>query len=270
MATESAPRSMGPSAPISTACFPRATVVVLGHGSRTAAANHSFLAVVQRVAALSALADVRGAFLQLATPDLAEVLALPDLAERVLVVPTLLFAAGHLKRDLPALVDAARRRTQRAIVATGPLAASAAMVNLGVALARGVIQRIPQRCTLVVVGRGSSDREAILAFDRVAATIGRELGIPVEPAFVAATAPSVEIALSRVRTPGAVVLPLMVSAGQVVYAIEAACAAFRVGRPDVHIEVAPHLGGHEQFSAALAEHVLGELRARDWAAPSPR
>ena len=85
-------------------------VLVLGHGSRDAAANTDFEALVAAYSAAHPELDVAHGYVELAEPPLA--VALQTLARRcehVVVLPLFLFAAGHVKNDLPLALHHARR-----------------------------------------------------------------------------------------------------------------------------------------------------------------
>src|SRR5258707_5141020 len=86
-------------------------LLLVGHGTRDAAGLDEFAVVVERVR-VAASEPVEGCFLELARPTIGEGLArLVDRGvRRVTVVPVLLFAAGHAKRDIPAAVEEAAAR----------------------------------------------------------------------------------------------------------------------------------------------------------------
>jgi sirohydrochlorin cobaltochelatase len=85
-------------------------VVLFAHGARDARWAEPFEAVARRVRERGPALDVRLAFLELMTPTLRE--AGDALAqagcERVDVVPLFLGAGGHVRNDLPVLVDELR------------------------------------------------------------------------------------------------------------------------------------------------------------------
>ncbi len=83
-------------------------LILFAHGARDARWAEPFDAVARRVREQAGSTLVRLAFLELMTPSLAQ--AGGELAEagctRVDVVPLFLGVGGHLRKDLPALVDA--------------------------------------------------------------------------------------------------------------------------------------------------------------------
>jgi sirohydrochlorin ferrochelatase len=90
-----------------------ADLLLVGHGSRDPGAATEFAALRDLVAARLPGRQVAGGFLELAEPPIDQ--ALDDLvlaagAGDVVAVPYVLFGAGHLKDDGPAVLGRARRR----------------------------------------------------------------------------------------------------------------------------------------------------------------
>lgn len=87
---------------------PASGLILFAHGARDPRWAEPFAAVAARVQAVQPQAMVRLAFLEFMAPDLPTAGA--ELARagcgRVAVVPLFLGAGGHVRRDLPALVDA--------------------------------------------------------------------------------------------------------------------------------------------------------------------
>lgn len=87
-------------------------LLLFAHGARDPRWADPFRAVAERIRARAPGCAVELAFLEFMSPDLTE--AGVRLAEagctRVDVVPLFLGAGGHVRRDLPALVDALRSR----------------------------------------------------------------------------------------------------------------------------------------------------------------
>ena len=90
---------------------PTRALVLFAHGARDARWREPFDRLQQKVAAALPGCEVRLAFLELMTPVLPDALA--DLAARgmsdITVVPVFLGQGGHLRRDLPALLDQCRQ-----------------------------------------------------------------------------------------------------------------------------------------------------------------
>jgi sirohydrochlorin cobaltochelatase len=90
----------------------RKGVILFGHGSRDALWRQPIDAVAARLARRHPALAVRCAFLELDTPDLATAAAelVGEGVSQVTVLPMFLGSGKHAREDLPALVDALRRR----------------------------------------------------------------------------------------------------------------------------------------------------------------
>jgi sirohydrochlorin cobaltochelatase len=85
-------------------------LVLFAHGARDARWAEPFEAVAARIRAAAPDLPVALAYLELMTPSLAEAVAqlVARGATRVDVVPLFLGTGGHLRQDLPPLVDSLR------------------------------------------------------------------------------------------------------------------------------------------------------------------
>lgn len=87
-------------------------LILFAHGARDPRWAAPFEAVAERVRQARPDAPVRLAFLELMTPSLGE--AIDELAalgcRSIDVLPLFLGTGGHLRRDLPALIETARAR----------------------------------------------------------------------------------------------------------------------------------------------------------------
>lgn len=88
----------------------KAGLILFAHGARDPAWASPFEAVAARVRQARPDAEVRLAFLELMTPSLPEAGAALAAAgcTQVAVLPLFLGAGGHVRKDLPRLVDALR------------------------------------------------------------------------------------------------------------------------------------------------------------------
>ena len=187
-------------------------LLLVGHGTREEAGVAEFLAVAELVRQRTATL-VEPCFLELARPTIAEGVA--RLAERgarrITVVPVLLFAAGHAKRDIPlAVAETAVRfpsflcgMPRRWNATTGCVELSARRFREAVGAAHEAALNHAfdaAETLLVMVGRGSSDPSATAEMQRFS-NLRREL-TPVgglETCFVARQSPLLADALSAGR-----------------------------------------------------------------------
>jgi sirohydrochlorin cobaltochelatase len=87
-------------------------LILFAHGSRDAGWADPFEQLAARVRAIAHGNEVRLAFLELMRPDLGEAVAqlVDGGASRISIVPIFLGSGGHIRRDLPALIDELRAR----------------------------------------------------------------------------------------------------------------------------------------------------------------
>jgi sirohydrochlorin cobaltochelatase len=93
----------------------KAALVLFAHGAREAAWAEPFRAVRDRVAASRPDLSIEIAFLELMSPGLEDCLdrLVATGHERVTVAPLFLAMGGHLRNDLPRLLDRIRARHRR-------------------------------------------------------------------------------------------------------------------------------------------------------------
>jgi sirohydrochlorin ferrochelatase len=111
--------------------------LLVAHGSRNprTAADHAALcnAVADAVAGPSAPATVLPAFLEISEPSIGDAIdaAVAGGATSVTVLPLFVHVGNHVERDIPAIVDEARRRHPGTTVALRPhIGAGADFVEL--------------------------------------------------------------------------------------------------------------------------------------------
>ena len=176
-------------------------LLLVGHGTRDRIGRSEFFQVCELVAQRVEI-PVRPCFLELADPTIEQ--AVEELlaygVNRILVVPLLLFAAGHVKRDIPTAVQAAvRGRVQ--IQQAAQLGCHPSLVQLSAIRFREAADRLkyPPSCTVsVLVGRGSRDPSAT-------ADMARFVGLRQEfvearrtlHGFIAMASPSIEEVLQH-------------------------------------------------------------------------
>lgn len=82
-------------------------LLVIGHGSRSAHAVTEFEAVVNMVREKASHAQVAGAHMELASPDVPSTVS--DMVAKgvtnITVVPYFLYMGNHIKQDIPEILD---------------------------------------------------------------------------------------------------------------------------------------------------------------------
>jgi sirohydrochlorin cobaltochelatase len=243
---------------------PEGAVLLVAHGSRDPAGDAEFLAVADAYRAEHPELSVGVAHLELAAPLLAAGLdTAARTAHHVVVVPVFLFAAGHVKVDVPLAVAEARRRNPGTTFVVAPwLGVHPALVSIARDRARSALADSAEERkqeVLLVVGRGSSDPDANGDFAKVARLVGEGSGlIHVETAYMGVTEPSVETSLARVARLApkrVVVLPYLLFGGRLVQRLASAVQAFERTHPWIATSLAPHLGPDPRLLALLHERV---------------
>ncbi|CCH18946.1 uroporphyrinogen-III C-methyltransferase [Micromonospora lupini] len=250
-------------------------LVIVGHGTRSAAGVDQFAALVERVRRRGDIGDVEGGFIELSRPPLTDAVgALVARGHRALVaLPLVLTAAGHGKGDIPAamareqerhpgltyrygrplgphplLHDALAQRIDAALAETSPAGAALADPSPAGADRAGT--------WVALIGRGSTDPDANAEVAKVARLLWEGRGYAgVEPGFISLAEPSVPAVLDRLRRLGArriVVAPYFLFAGVLPDRIVAQSAEFAAAHPDLDVRVAEVIGDCD----ALADLVL--------------
>lgn len=233
-------------------------LLVVGHGTRSAAGVAGFHALVNRIARRAGV-DVAGGFIELSPPPLTDAVAGLVSAghRRIAAVPLVLVAAGHSKGDIPAaMLRETLRHPGLSYTYGRPLGTHPTV--LGLLAARLTVVLPPERAdtAVLLVGRGTTDPDANAEVYKMARLLheGRDLSM-VEPAFVSLARPSVADGLERCRRLGArriVVLPYFLFPGVLPDRVSAQAVEWAAGHPGVELSVAGLLGD----SAELADLVL--------------
>jgi len=239
----------------------RPTVLILGHGSREPEANCDFEAFVDTWRAANRDVDVAHAYVELAQPSLEQALAgLGEAgASRVIVVPLFLFAAGHVKNDLPLALAAARtRHPSTTFLAARPLGVDPRLAALlDARIAPLVSDRA--RTAVIVVGRGASDPDANGDFCKLARLFSDGRGfVHVAPAFIGITRPSLPETLelvARSRPSEIVIAPYFLFDGRLTGKLADQVASFQAQYPWIGTRIAPVLGADPLLLELTRERV---------------
>jgi sirohydrochlorin ferrochelatase/(2Fe-2S) ferredoxin len=248
---------------------------VLGHGSREPSSNDQFEECVEvwRSRRQDG-ARVAHAYVELASPSLDEGLA--DLAKEageVVVVPLFLFAACHIKNDVPLALTRARRKFPHVRFAAGsPLGVHPDLAQLAFERAASVapMGADVSRTALVVVGRGSSDPDANGDFCKLVrlAAEGRGLMLA-EASFTGITRPRLTETLehvARAQPDRIVVVPYLLFPGRLLDKLRDEIAQFAHRYPWTRAVLARPLGADDRLLALLDERAQ---QAQSGQAPLP-
>ncbi|MDS0474092.1 CbiX/SirB N-terminal domain-containing protein [Natrinema sp. 1APR25-10V2] len=248
--------------PASAAGFDDEAVLLVGHGSRREKSN-------EQVRELSAGLESRlgipvdAAFLELAEPAIDEAFAgLEPIASRVTVVHCSLFAASHVKNDVPLAIEQARAERDLEIDNGAHLGVHPAILDLLDDRAAAVeaelgVDRTEDDVAVVVCGRGSSDPDANGDVHKLARLLfeGRDFD-RVEATFIGVTEPTLEDTLhglSKHRPDAVVVLPYMLGDGVLTQRVRDRTAEFDADYPYVDALAGDPLGTDSRLLDVFAD-----------------
>jgi sirohydrochlorin cobaltochelatase len=254
----------------------RTGILMCGHGSRDVDAIGEFEHMTRAIRARLSGYEVDHAFLEFARPvirDGLEALKRRGVA-RILALPGMLFAAGHVKNDIPWEINSFTVDNPGIDVAYGrdlaidPALLRAAADRIEAALARhDDAETIARADTLLlVVGRGTNDPDANSNIAKVARMLWEGMGFGwAESAFSGVALPRVGQALERaVRLgfPRIVVFPYFLFTGVLVKRIYAETDQVAVRHPAIEFVKADYLNDHplvlDSFVERIAEIDRGE------------
>jgi sirohydrochlorin ferrochelatase/(2Fe-2S) ferredoxin len=238
-------------------------VLLAGHGSRREKSNEQ---VRELAAALERRLGipVDAAFLELAEPAIDEAITgLAPTVSRVTVVHLSLFAASHVKNDVPLAVEQARSRHPDLRIDNGAhLGVHPAILDLLDDRAASVedklgVDRDSEDVTAVVCGRGSSDPDANADVHKLARLLyeGRAFD-RVEATFVGVTEPTLDETLHDVakhRPDAVVVLPYMLGDGVLTGRIKDGAREFDAEYPYVATAPGEPLGTDDRLLDVLGD-----------------
>lgn len=242
-------------------------VMLCGHGSRDPDAIGEFERLGAALKTRLAPIDMALGYLEFARPVIRDGLeALKQRgAKRILAIPGMLFAAAHVKNDLPweinsfAAENAAIELRFGRELAIEPGLLQAAAARIAEAEASAPTKRQRAESLLLVVGRGTNDPDANGNICKVARFLWEGMGFGwAETAYSGVAAPLIEPALRRALKlgfPRVVVFPYFLFTGVLVKRIYAATDRVAAEHPQIEFLKAPYLGDHPHVLDCLIERV---------------
>jgi sirohydrochlorin cobaltochelatase len=250
-------------------------VMLCGHGSRDVDAVDEFHAFSRLLRDRLSDYDVESGFLEFARPVIRDGLeALKGRgAERIICLPGMLFAAGHVKNDVPSEVNAFAARNPDLEVLMGRdlgidaklLRASEARIESTEGACAEDVARADT--VLLVVGRGTNDPDANANVSKVARMLWEGMGFGwAEVAYSGVTYPLVDAALNRAARLGfarIIVFPYFLFTGVLVKRIYAWADAAAERYRGIEIVNAPYLNDHPLVVDCFVDRVHGALAGDD-------
>lgn len=244
-----------------------AAVMICGHGSRSPAAIEEFHRLAEHLRARLPRHDVESGFLEFATPVIRDGLEALKArgARRIVAVPGMLFAAGHVKNDLPSEINAfAADNPHLDVRFARELAVDARLLRAAAeritAAERGSERAVSRAETLLmVVGRGTNDPDANSNVSKVARMLWEGLGFGwTEVSYSGVAYPLVPAGLAHAARLGyrrIIVFPYFLFTGILVERIYAAAAEAAVKHPEIEILRAEYLNDHPLVTDTCLERI---------------
>lgn len=251
------------------------SVLIVGHGSREAKGNQEFEELVQAYRQEHPEFLVREGYIELAEPILSHALAqAAQESDQIVVVPLMLFAAGHVKNDIPlALAQAREKFPHVSFTSAQALGVHPKLAELMFVRASSVLSLAGEdakKTAVIVVGRGSSDPDANGDFCKLVRLFSEGRGfLQCAPSFIGITGPSFEEmveVIARSRPENLVVLPYMLFSGRLISKLEGQVKSFSERYPWIKTVLAPYLGSDRRLLDLIQERALQALEGQ---APLP-
>ena len=242
-------------------------VMVCGHGSRDADAVREFQAVARGIAERLAQYEVESGFLEFATPIIRE--GLDALVARgvtdILAIPGMLFAAGHVKNDVPSVLNAYAANHPGVSIRCGrDLAIDLKLIRAAGERVQEALDQVDDSVSmaetmLMVIGRGTSDPDANSSISKITRLLWEGKGFGwAETGYSGVTFPLTEPALEHATRLGykrIVVFPYFLFTGILVKRIYHYTDAVAARHPDIEFIKAPYLNDHPLVLDTFADRV---------------
>jgi sirohydrochlorin cobaltochelatase len=240
-------------------------VLLCGHGSRDPEAIREFELAAAGLRPWLPTFDFATGYLEFVRPTIRDGLSLlaSGGASRILVIPGMLFAASHVKHDLPREIGNFIAATPGIDVRLGrDLGIDAKLLHAAAdRVAAAADTRIPRAATvLVVVGRGANDPDANSNVYKIARMLQERMGLGwAEVAFSGVAQPSVDAALTGAARRGfrrIIVFPYFLFTGVLVKRIYAQTDAVAALFPEVEFVKALYLRDHAAVLDAFRDRAV--------------
>ncbi len=246
-------------------------VMICGHGSRDDAAIEEFNSLAVHLRNRLPGLDVESGFLEFAKPVIRT--GLDKLkergAKRIVCLPGMLFAAGHVKNDLPSEINGFGAQNPDIEMLFGRelaidaklLAAARQRIEEAERNAGGDISR--EDTLLMVVGRGTNDSDANSNVSKVARMLWEGMGFGwAEVSFSGVAYPLVNEGLERALKLGfkrVIVFPYFMFTGILVRRIYTWADEAAEANPDVEIVKASYLNDHAELIDCFVDRLTEAL-----------
>ncbi|KKB41453.1 sirohydrochlorin chelatase [Bacillus thermotolerans] len=242
-------------------------ILYVCHGSRSKDGYREAVAFVEKAKRFMSVSIQEIGFLELAKPTIEEGFCrcVERGATEIAVVPLFLFAAGHVKQDIPERLNVLKSMFPFVVVSLGePFGVHERLIAL---LIERVNEKRPlkaKRPAILLVGRGTSDVEAKEAFQEVVQLFRSHMsGHYVKSGFLAAAEPRFDQVLAETLEEEAVdavlVVPYLLFNGVLINKMKRAICSLSAAKGVVLCE---SLGSHPAVYRVLVERIKKVLPDR--------
>ncbi|MDA8361973.1 MAG: sirohydrochlorin chelatase [Gammaproteobacteria bacterium] len=241
------------------------TILLVGHGSREPTGNTEVEEFARRWRVRQPGLHIQVCFIEFAEVLLDEGLDIAaNGAERVLVVPLILNAAGHVKMEIPGHIEEARTRHPRVVFSYAPhLGACDDVLAILKRRLHQVMHALdmpdPRTTGVILLGRGSSDRMANGEVAKMARWLWEEGEHElIDIAFTGITHPRLERVAQRQARCGMtqiVVLPYYLFTGILIERIKRQVEHLAIQYPNIRIARGDYFGFEEEIFQLVERRV---------------
>jgi len=241
------------------------TILLVGHGSRDPAGNQEIKVFAQRWQSLHPDWRIEVCYIEFADILLDEGFdRAAEESTRVLVIPLILNAAGHVKMEIPAhLATARQRHPQVEFIYGRHLGVNMTLLAV---LKRRLLEAMktmampdPKTTGVIILGRGSSDKVANGEVAKLARWLWEETDHELcDIAFTGITFPRLESVVQRQVKLGmtqVTILPHYLFTGTLINRIAEQYKLLQVQYPQIRFALADYLGFEPEIMALLDDHV---------------
>ncbi|MBD0380698.1 sirohydrochlorin chelatase [Paenibacillus sedimenti] len=229
-------------------------VLFVGHGSREHEGNEEVRQFVKEIAEKMQGHIVETCFLEFVEPTIMQGIdrCVELGASHVVVIPIILFAAGHAKIHIPSAIDDAKKKYPFVKFTYGrPIGVHDQILDILTSRLEDTGIRLKgdlEETALLIVGRGSSDPDANSDLFKISRLFWERLQVKwVETAFIGVTAPLMDAGIERCVLLGAkrvIVLPYFLFTGILIQRMEQMVQGYREKYKEHEFQMAPYFGFH--------------------------
>ncbi|WP_177195519.1 sirohydrochlorin chelatase [Salibacterium qingdaonense] len=245
-------------------------VLYVGHGTRVPEGSRQMKAFVEETKKSVPCSVQETCFLELSEPDILEGAGrcVEQGADTITVVPVLLLAAGHIKEDIPAELQKVQEIYPDLTIQYGaPFGLHTKMLDVLMVRLQAQGWTTDEDADILLVGRGSSDKNALQDFHRIAAGLKEQTGgRNVKTAFLAAASPTFDeglAAMAQSRARRVYVVPYLMFTGLLMQEMQEKIDRMNeTAAPEM--KLCDYLGFDEELQEVLRQRTIETMEQPAW------